>query len=712
MDAYIKLKTYIAIVFFLFSLTNSYGQSNELIYTQFTGSKLDSIRLELTEGNKAALFSLAPYLDSAQKIEEFLDEHVLQTTEKSIAKRLLLENCLFLESEINVTNASCNDFLAFLKKNDTKLYFDKSFGAFLITPLENRNVDFKIRMLTQGRKKELKEKQGDLLDYKWVRENKIDSLIQDRDPLALLKIAAEFYKRRNRFDYYQGEPEQYLKLLQLLTGTEIGVDDEHQHIEYFIDKDYDATPRLNLLIYIARNYKSYSWDNSLGAFYNKRLQVDSTSVERTYFQLLNSKDDSVAMHSFVALTTCDPAKVSAIADEFEKADVERNWVVPIFPYRFLKQMTIFTAYCGVNNVNFKGSKQLMEDVNSLKNDLSVRVRRRLEDKMIKTLSPDEITAFEYWCMIYEQNDNLTYSAGRILDIYYSNNWRSIIRNNKQLNIFLKKSLLFSRLEIIGICNKYLFKFTNSDSTAVNVIKSVSTSDADINSQKAQAIAIALKKKQQSSAVEKSNGGNYNSTIKNLREEFFSIVKKYTDSDKRDEKVSELLSKINYHQIGLAMEVIKDYKFKRSDEKYNFLERDFGFFMTDFDSRKVRNDFLFYYRAHSEKGMYMHYLALAAIDYTDANHEMDYDKIYELLKYDVVTAFVGGGGGIRDNEVYMIVKLLELKFNTTLGFPVKLCNSNNMYACDSSDRANEWMVFLREKKLLKLPHNAPQSISFH
>ena len=105
-----------------------------------------------------------------------------------------------------------------------------------------------------------------------------------------------------------------------------------------------------------------------------------------------------------------------------------------------------------------------------------------------------------------------------------------------------------------------------------------------------------------------------------------------------------------------------------------MKRDFGFFMMDdFDKPKTKKDFLNLFSRFSE---------------------------YELLKYNVVIAFVDSGGGKQDNEVYSLVKLLELTFHTTLGFPKKLCNSNNMYSCNSSERAKVWRNYLTKNNLLK------------
>ncbi|MCL2097330.1 MAG: hypothetical protein FWH23_01040 [Bacteroidales bacterium] len=191
-----------------------------------------------------------------------------------------------------------------------------------------------------------------------------------------------------------------------------------------------------------------------------------------------------------------------------------------------------------------------------------------------------------------------------------------------------------------------------------------------------------------------------------------MTKKSKKSEENDQEISKLLSQINYEQISTALNLIENYSFQANWlSKYSFMKRDFGFFMiVDFDKPKARKDFLNLYSNFSEHELYAYYLDKAGIDYK-TNNKLDFDKIYELLKYNVVVAFVGGGGGKQDNEVYSLVKLLELTFNTTLGFPKKLCNSNNMYACYSDERAKAWRKYLTENNLLNKQHNEPMSFSY-
>jgi hypothetical protein len=61
---------------------------------------------------------------------------------------------------------------------------------------------------------------------------------------------------------------------------------------------------------------------------------------------------------------------------------------------------------------------------------------------------------------------------------------------------------------------------------------------------------------------------------------------------------------------------------------------------------------------------------------------------------------------------MVIKLLELEFKTSLGFPKKLCSWQGMYSCHSDDRAKAWMKLLEEKKLVTPDKTEPPSISYN
>lgn len=669
------------------------------------------LEARLMDGDKSALFEIAPYFDSNKKVIEFLGYHRLETVESEIAKRVVAENSLFTDEEFKITDSSTTkQFTAFLNQNNNKIVFSKLATSFLITPLDKRTVKFEIRAVSEAKKQELQDSAKALLYSDWVKENRIDSIVNQRNPISLLLIASEFFKIRSRFNRYYFYEEEFTNLLQYLTGTEIGVENEKKEISWYIDKDFHPESKLNLLIYFSNYYSQYKWDEKKSVFLNPNQEIKAIGKEELLFQLLSNKNDSIAIDAFTQLTVCNPIKVTQLADEYQSANIDKSNAIPIFPYKFLRQLVLLTNYCKANDIDFVGTKDLQSNISLLQSQLPFADRRKLEDKLINSLTLDDITAFEYWALIYEQSWGLTYSAGRILDIFYSKNWNKLIADNKYLSCYLKKSALFDELGIIGICNSYLKKFSGSSQSTLTQLKTFKTSDNDVKLQIEKVLSQSNNPNSKKAKGTISWDGNKNYEVKNLEKQLNELTNNVKDSSKTDDAISKILSQINYSQIPTALAAIEDYPFKTKWNKYSFMERDWGFFMAgDFDIKETRDEFLKLYSKFSEYALYAYYLDKAGIDYTTSN-KLDHDKIYELLKYDVVVAFAGGGGGTQDNEVYSLVKLLELTFKTTLGYPNKLCNSNNMYGCDSDERAKAWMRYMADKKLLNQKHGEP--ISYH
>ncbi|QNR24536.1 hypothetical protein [Croceimicrobium hydrocarbonivorans] len=701
-------RTLAILLLFYLTVKPAVGQDISVAGSNHPIYKLES---RLMSGDKSALFEIAPYFDSQKKLIEFLGYHKIETVESKIAKRIVRENTLFTKAEFVITDTSTTEqFSTFLNFNKDNIVFSKFATSFLITPLNKRSVTFELREVSNYKKQELQEIEGKLLSLKWVKENKIDSLIEQQNSISLLLIASELYKFRSRFSRYYFYEEEFTNLLQYLTGTEIGVEDEQKKISWHLDKDYDPISKLNLLIYFSKYYSDYNWDVNKSVFLKPNYQVKPLRKEDLLFQLLSSESDSIALDAFIQLTICNPTNVTQLAEEYQRAGIEENYSIPSFPYRFLKQLVLLTEYCNANDIDFVGTEKLRNSVSLLQSQLSFTERRKLEDEIINSLTLDDITAFEYWAIIHQKSWGLTYSAGRILDIFYSKNWSILLAKHNYLSCHLKKAALFDELGIIGVCNNYLNKFSASSESDLIHLKTMQTVDKDVESQIVK-VLIQIN----NSDLNKGHGvvswdGNRDYEVKNLEKQLDDLMTNVKDSSETDDKISEILSQINYNQISIALEAIEDYPFDTKWEKYSFMERDWGFFMAgDFKLKETREEFLELFYQYSEYELYAYYLNIAEIDYqTDA--ELDYDKIYELLKYDVIVAFVGGGGGTQDNEVYSLVKLLELTFNTTLGFPKKLCNSNNMFGCDSDERAKAWMSYLSEKKLLKQKHDEP--VSFH
>jgi len=673
--------------------------------------RFDFLDYQLRKGDFKALIEVAEYFDSKTELNEYLGYHIIKSNESNLAKRLVRENSLFLDSEIVIdSTTTSSDFKKFLKDNKKNITFSNLANAFLITPFDKRKTDFEIIEITDFKWNSLNVKRTELLNLDWVRKNGIDSLVNSKNPLALLKTASVLLKNRYRFDEYY-DNEDAVNLIQLLTKSQIAVPNESGELSYHLDKDFYEQSKINLVTFFANNYKKYKWDESINAFSNDKLNVKEVDKEKALFEMLSSENDTIAQNAYISLTKLDPTRVSDLSDQYRKADISENYILPQFSFRFLKQLVQLTNYSKENNIDFEGNNILKNQIELLKTNLTFSERRKLEDKLINTLTLDNITAFEYWSLIYQKSWSSSYSAGRILDKFYSKNWQELTNNPDLLETYLLKSKLFDDLGIIGFCNNYLVKFRGSSQKIIKSLEELSSKNTKIQGQITKAIEVGRKPITFEEEEKKTWYGNTSEDIKEFKKSFSRIIQKQIDSTEQKKEISQLLSQINYSQIGEALQQIENLPID-SYYKYSFMARDFGFsYIGKFEDSEIRETFLENYKKLSELELYKHYLKMAGIDLSNSNNQLDFDKIYDILKYDINNAFVGGGGSTKDNGVYSVIKILELTFKTTLGYPNKLCCSNNMYACNPRSRATEWMNYLKINNHLKMEHNEPVSFAF-
>ena len=667
---------------------------------------------KIRKGDFQAFLEIGNYFDREKSVTEFLGYHIIHTNESNVSKRIVRENSFFLDSEIIIDSiTTTNQFRDFLIQNKKNIVFSELADAFIITPFEKRKTDFQIQELTISKINLLESKKEEVLNLNWVKSNSIDKLIEQKNPKVLLILSSLLLKNRYRFNEYKDNNAEIVNLIRLLTKSNIAVPDETGKMNLHIEEDFYETSKINLVVFFANNYKKYKWNKAKNCFENTEFNILKTDTENNLFDLLSNENDSVAINSFIQLTQSNTEKVINLAEQFDKANIDFNYELPTFTYRFLKQLVYLTDYCKKKNIDYIGSKELLNSIELLKSDLTFSERRKLEDKLISNLTLNDITAFEYWSFVYEKEWNLTYSAGRILDKFYSKNWLKLIENPLYLETYLLKSKLFDDLGIIGFCNNYLIKFIGTSLQKKNYLNSLQTIEEKVNTQIKKGVELSEILIQYNEPEKKDWYGNIDNEIQDFETSFQKLLKQSDDKEKFEEDISFLLSQINYNQIGEALNSIEPLEID-TYKLYSFMNRDFGLaFIGNFEKPEIRQGFLKNYSQLDEYNLYKHYLLKSEIDFTDSNKNLDFDKIYEILKYDINTALAGGGGSTNDNGVYPVIKLLELHFKTNLNYPKKFCSSNNMYACDSRDRANSWMKYLEVHQYLKRNHNEPVSFAY-
>ncbi len=455
-------------------------------WTCLSGQNFDHPLYELEErikeGDKDALFEIALYFDSGKTIVLYIDLKEWPTKEAAVAKRIVLENCQFLDTEIMINDStSGKEFFDFLAVHRKELFFSPIASCFMLQPLEKWETRFELRELSTLRKEEIVDRSEELMDLEWVKQSQLDALIAQKDSKALLVLAEKLFSHRrndNQFNY----PQPYLQLLHWLTGIEIGVENVHGKMSWVPNYYFDHKSRFNLLIFFAKHYQQFTWNEQESRFVNPQLYVRPLEKEEHLFQFLSHDNDSLAMDAFIQLSNCPPDRVSRAASEYFDFSMVTNNAIPYYPCGFLKQLAILTSYCRDQEIDFQGSVYLSKKIAVLQKEIPAIERAQLENELIQTLTLDEITAFEYWVIVYQNAWGISRSAKIILDGFYHKHWLQLMANPKQLDCYLKKSKLFSALGIIGYYNDYLKRFDEAAEGILQFLKNHKTFDPDVQAQ--------------------------------------------------------------------------------------------------------------------------------------------------------------------------------------------------------------------------------------
>jgi hypothetical protein len=171
---------------------------------------------------------------------------------------------------------------------------------------------------------------------------------------------------------------------------------------------------------------------------------------------------------------------------------------------------------------------------------------------------------------------------------------------------------------------------------------------------------------------------------------------------------DILSRIKYAEIGTVAAYFDRLSRKPNYIPTAFLYKDFGipFFNAEKEdvSLLIKN-----HKEMSEMEFYKFYLKRFGVDFMRVQESLDFSKIHNVLKYEIVAPFTGGGTQ-RDYFTYGIIKILELHFNNRLDFHEKLNENQSFYTYSASKRATKWMQYLESRKLVKPDPSVPSSFN--
>jgi len=172
----------------------------------------------------------------------------------------------------------------------------------------------------------------------------------------------------------------------------------------------------------------------------------------------------------------------------------------------------------------------------------------------------------------------------------------------------------------------------------------------------------------------------------------------------------IIARASYDEVGIIITMIHELSTSQNFQPLLFLQRDFGLPIYNLEDEEVRMEVIEHHSKMKELDFYKYYLKSFGVDFLSKKNRLDFQKIYDLLQYEIVSPFVGGGGGHRDQFTYGLIKVLELHFKTRLGFNEKLNENQTFYSYTSTKRAKAWRSYLIDNQLVKIKENAPSSFN--
>jgi len=315
--------------------------------------------------------------------------------------------------------------------------------------------------------------------YDWIEYNAIRDLCYQEHPRAMYYLAGHLFKIRKKSNKKNRKlAKTIVSKINQLIHLEIQVLNKSEEFSARSYLTRDQVARTNYMMYWAAHYNDYEWDGNREYFVNKNEAIETTQNYERLFRRLNSRNDSVAIVSFIKLTEGEPNEVIALSEKYRQMFRNYNQSLPSFQFKYLEQLSQLTYYCRKNDIAYQPSAAIFRKLEALLAADDPVTRINIENDLIRHLTLEDITGVEYWACLQEGKLEINYSIGRILDWFYSGTLKDIQKNNHQLRLYLKKADIFGNIGAIGACNYYLNKFSLEDEKFQKKLMEIQKTESD------------------------------------------------------------------------------------------------------------------------------------------------------------------------------------------------------------------------------------------
>lgn len=291
-------------------------------------------------------------------------------------------------------------------------------------------------------------------DNPWMRENALREMLATGNPRSLFYLSAVLFAQRESSALDRRILEnQFNQFLNI----SIYLKDGNDELKGISDQRKDKQFYLNHAIYWSTHYSDYEYDMDRRIFVNVKLEEENEESATRLFKKLTSDNDKAALESFKELSRYPPGIISRLYTKYQTILRRSNPNLPDFRYGFLENIAMLEEFCEVEGIEVELPDKIQTDLELLKETLQLQERYNVENRIIRNLELNDLTALEIEGLIFSKNIDFNFSVSRILDIFYSRNLDQIISSDLQLRLFFKKSVLFSSIGVGGISNKYYSK---------------------------------------------------------------------------------------------------------------------------------------------------------------------------------------------------------------------------------------------------------------
>ena len=303
----------------------------------------------------------------------------------------------------------------------------------------------------------------------WTQRNALHDLIETHHPRLLFFLAAQVRLKPD-------EKDDYMNVLEILTNNQYTFtknpkpngDAEEADIEKW--KSY--------VRWWAIHHEEFEWDKTTERFISHSEMVERTEEIERLIRRLGSSNDSVAVSSFKQLTENDPAIVEKMMERFRPLLRSYNTRLPEINYPFLRYMTEFTSFCRLRKISLKLPHSLDSLLSILSSIMTPALRYTIENQCIEKITLKNVSALEYYGLLNSSNLAMNFSVSRMLDIFYSKHCEKIVSNNATLSLYIKKTVLFTRLGTGGTSGLYDRKLDIKDKAIRERLEQIARTEGD------------------------------------------------------------------------------------------------------------------------------------------------------------------------------------------------------------------------------------------